>query len=143
MELQELIKVTKDSKIGYFEKDGTEVFPAIYDSIEEMEDDNFLLMEKDEKFTIYNIDHQILGENWYDEIEEFDEDEEGYYAKVHLDGKVGMIDSSGIEFVPCIYEEIDDYFDEDGLALVKRNGLYGKINRDGDEVITAMFDEIE
>lgn len=98
-------------------------------------------MEKGEKFTIYNVSYQILGENWYDEIEEFDEDE--YYAKVHLDGKSGMIDSKGIEFVPCIYEEIDDYFDEDGLAVVKRDGLYGKINREGEEIITAMFDEIE
>lgn len=29
------------------------------------------------------------------------------------------------------------------LAVVKRDGLYGKINREGAEVITAMFDEIE
>lgn len=57
MELQELIRVTKDGKIGYYEKNGTEVFSA--------------------------------------------------------------------------------------LAVVKRDGLYGKINREGAEVITAMFDEIE
>lgn len=43
----------------------------------------------------------------------------------------------GKEVIPCIYDSI---YPRDGLALVKRGGKYGYIDRMGKEVIPCVYD---
>lgn len=61
-------------------------------------------------------------------------------AKVEKGGKVGYINVSGEEFIPCKYDAIYPF--ELGKAKVERNGKFGFINEAGEEVIEAKFDYI-
>ncbi len=159
MDLYELIKISKEGKIGYYDKSGNEIFEPIYDSIEPMEEERFILLEKDELYQIYNTDHQLFSQ-WYDEVEFFsqilpdleedsdygfdeDKEEKVFFIKVWRDDKAGFITESFQEVVPCVYEEIEEFDEESRLARVKRDGKYGKINLEGVEIIPAMFDDID
>ena len=51
------------------------------------------------------------------------------YAVIGKDGHYGVIDKSGVEIVPFIYDEVELL--ENTLILVSSNGLYGLLNRDG------------
>ena len=61
-------------------------------------------------------------------------------AKVEKGGKVGYINVSGEEFIPCKYDAIYPF--EMGKAKVERNGKFGFINEAGEEVIEPKFDYI-
>ena len=51
------------------------------------------------------------------------------YAVIGKDGLYGVINKSGVEIVPFIYDEVELL--ENTLILVSSNGLYGLLNRDG------------
>lgn len=62
-------------------------------------------------------------------------------VKVYLKApKYGLIDTLGELCVSAVYDEIG-YFAEDRLS-VKRNGVWGYVNRDGIEVIPCRFKEV-
>lgn len=63
-------------------------------------------------------------------------------VKVHLQQpKYGLIDTLGQLTVSAVYEEIGSF--SDGRLAVKRNGLWGFVNRDGLEVIPCRFREVQ
>ncbi len=51
------------------------------------------------------------------------------YAVIGKDDLYGVIDKSGVEIVPFIYDEVELL--ENTLILVSSNGMYGLLNRDG------------
>lgn len=60
------------------------------------------------------------------------------YCKVYLnDGQCGMIDRSGREVVPCIYEDIE--YPSEGHVVVIRNSMVGYCDLHGKEVIPTRF----
>ncbi len=61
-------------------------------------------------------------------------------AKVEKGGKMGYINVSGEEFIPCKYDAIYPF--ENGKAKVESNGKFGFINEGGEEVIEPKFDYI-
>ncbi len=61
-------------------------------------------------------------------------------AKVEKLGKIGYINLTGEEFIPCKYDAIYPF--EMGKAKVELNGKFGYINEAGEEVIEPKFDYI-
>ena len=55
------------------------------------------------------------------------------------DGKLGLIDQTGKEIIPPIYDEVGS-FNQQGLALVKKNGKRGLIDTTGKEIIPLIYD---
>ena len=53
----------------------------------------------------------------------------------------GFIDRSEHIAIPCIYDEAWAFYDN-GFAWIKKNGKWGIINTDGEEVITTQYDEV-
>ena len=48
------------------------------------------------------------------------------------------------EFTPPIYDEIDPFdIEKKGWAIVKLNGKYGFINKQGKEVVEPIYDDID
>jgi len=62
----------------------------------------------------------------YDSVEAFSEDG---LARVKLNNKMGYIDKTGKEVIPCIYDSIGDF--ENGRARVELDGNVGFINKTG------------
>lgn len=54
-------------------------------------------------------------------------------------GNYGVIDKTGKQIVPFIYDYIEDY--SEGLACVIKDGRYGFINKSGQLVIPCIYEE--
>lgn len=54
--------------------------------------------------------------------------------------KWGLIDFSGNEVAPCMYDYIFDF--HDGYASVKLNGKYGFIDKEAKEVVPCIYDDV-
>ena len=52
----------------------------------------------------------------------------------------GFINKEGIEVVPCIYDDIDDFNGE--YAKVKKGIYYGIVNKKGEEVVACAYNSI-
>lgn len=61
-------------------------------------------------------------------------------AQVKLNGKLGFVDKSGREVVPCRYDDINDF--SEGLASVELNDKWGFVDKSGREVVPCRYDEI-
>jgi len=55
--------------------------------------------------------------------------------------KYGVIDKTGKQIVPFIYEYIEDY--SEGLAMVEKDGKKGFIDKSGKLVVPCIFDDAE
>lgn len=53
-------------------------------------------------------------------------------------GKFGLVDSTGKEIVPPIYDGIDDF--REGMASVEVNNKFGFINKSGEVIIPLKYD---
>ena len=67
------------------------------------------------------------------------------YAKVALNGKYGVINTSGESILPLDFNQIWDfcYYAPEGYALVERQGKRGFINTKGEVVIPIEFDDAD
>ena len=60
-------------------------------------------------------------------------------SKVYNNGKYGLIDKSGREVTPCVYDFID-YWVHEGMIKVMTNEKYGYVDESGKEVIPCVYD---
>lgn len=58
-----------------------------------------------------------------------------------IDGKKGAIDKNGHQVIPCIYDNINVFFNE--YARVELNNMWGVINRDGEVLIPCVASDID
>lgn len=59
------------------------------------------------------------------------------------DKKIGFIDQSGKEIVPCQYEDVEaGAFSKQGYAVLGKDGMYGMINTSGEEVVPFIYDYV-
>lgn len=79
-------------------------------------------------------DGTILAPNIYRFVGQFTNG----YCKVMLDdGQSGLLDSTGREVVPCIYDAVD--FPSEGRILVTKNDRFGYTDMDGKVVIPLRY----
>lgn len=65
---------------------------------------------------------------------------EGLAVAKSESGMVGFIDKTGALVIPCIYDDADTRFSEDGICAAKKDGKWGYIDRDGNVVIPFEYD---
>lgn len=58
-------------------------------------------------------------------------------AIVTKDGKHGLVDMTGKEFIPCQYEKV--HFFSEGFAAVQRDGKWGYVDRSGNEAVPCQY----
>lgn len=95
--------------------------------------------EKKKKFVgIFNFQTgEFIIPDVYKNIDTSTAIEDGIFIVTDENNQKGYIDVSGKVISPCQYNEVNPF--SEGLALVKANGLYGFIDRDGREVIAPAF----
>jgi peptidoglycan-N-acetylglucosamine deacetylase len=119
-EMKDLVKgrilVGIGGKIGYINEVGEEIVPIIYDNIE-----GFGTVKK----SIFNN-----------------------FVRVENNSKYGLLDfESGYLTVPAIYDEISSFHDLSSnlnkIAKVKKDRKYGFITKDGEVIISPIYQEID
>jgi len=75
--------------------------------------------------------------NRYEDVQAFHED----YAAIKLRGRWGFIDKNETLKVQPHYEEVSSF--RKGLAIVRENEYFGLINKNGEEIIAAIYQDIE
>lgn len=134
-------KLRKDNLWGYvsFDGKGGLKFTAFrYNEIIQLHDE-LSIVRKGNKYGVIDDNYQELLPVEYDEIDDYLYNNK---LKLRVRDKWGWAYYDGTHHYtlsPFIYEEIEDY--TDGLALVKKNGMYGFINENWDEVIPFVYEE--
>lgn len=119
--------VIKDKKIGTFGDDGKIVIPCEYDYMDRWGNaQNIYYWKKDGKYGA-EIDGQIVVPCQYDKVSYLTEN-----CFACQNGEFWCLVSGGKEMTLAIYDEIDDLYD--GLARVKKNGMYTYVTKEGKEL---------
>lgn len=97
-----------------------------------------------DKYKLLNLNGSIGSGIRYDdilELRQYDRNKSDL-TKVVKEERFGLLDGSGRELVPPQYDWIDLEY-QDGLVVIKKNGLYGYLDRCGNEVIAPVYEEAE
>lgn len=128
-----------NGKWGMINPKGTEIIPLLYDSIKMITAGRVnVYLNGKYGYGTYTADEGIISP-LYDNIS-FLPNSNGI-AKVKSDSKYGLINNTGIEIVPALYDSINVF--QDGMAKVLKNNKYGYINyEEGKKIIPAQYDYI-
>lgn len=141
-------KVKKDGKWGFIDEDGKIVIPFKYSSTRGFGYDGYLApVSLDSKYGFIDKKGNVIIPLQYEFTDEFSSN----LAGVVLNGKIGFIDETGQLVIPCIYD-LEYSSDGDGkklgmsfygrVAMVKKNGMYGMINKKGDNVTPFKYNRV-
>jgi hypothetical protein len=156
---KDFIIVEKENKQGLINSKGIEVVPFIYDKIGfDINEYNLsdlikgrIKVENNGKIGFINESGRELVPIKYDEIvgfgsltKKFSDD----LVIVKNNGKVGLIDfEDGQLVIPVLYNEIFNFQalsdNSYKIAKVNKNGKFGFINMNGEEIISPIYDEIK
>ena len=140
-----LLKLEKEGNYGISQSDGKEIIPCQYLACQILKPNRFLVVQKNGKAGVLNAQKKWIIPPIYDRrigfMEGMKMDTEAYL--VSKNKKVGMVGSQGQILVPLEYEEIveAEYDPTHSYGLmVKKNGYWGMINRNGKEITTPIYD---
>ncbi|MDR1681457.1 MAG: WG repeat-containing protein, partial [Prevotellaceae bacterium] len=155
-------------KHGVINKSGNLVIPAIYDVIDPLFDGTFFVKKKDEYGNILDRQAKALYDSAAKCTKRFRfntlTQEQRVSAlfvppciyRVQKNGKFGYLFGREEKTIPLIYDEANAFFYcdvprastshrafgfENELACIRRDGKYGCINSEGEEVIKPIYDE--
>lgn len=132
----ELKLVRSNGKIGFLHKNGEVLFPCLFDSVVDVENDGYGM-----------INGKMVQTN------------KGYFsrcAKVKKDGKWGLVSIDGKVVVSTIYDDIYafdykkkrmegpyiEFLDYDGkTAIVKKNGKWGLVNTKDEVLADCVYED--
>ena len=131
--------ICEDCEWGFIDTSSAIVVPPTYSFARDFVND-VGIVECEGKWGMVNKKAEILIPCQYDGVQ-FLENTENKIIKVYLQRpKYGLIDTLGQLTVSAIYEEIGSF--SEGRLAVRKNGLWGFVNRDGLEVIPCRFKEV-
>ena len=149
--------VNADEKWGYIDKTGREIVPCQYKDANDFSDGLARVWRENGACVYIDKKGEERFSYVYDDFEDYPLKFWEGIALVFLDDKCGYIDTTGREITPCKYDnvflechfggtensinEIDACQFHEGLALVCLNGLYGYIDKAGEEVIPCKYND--
>lgn len=112
-----------------------------YDSIMSVfNNHNFLIVSKNKKFGIINVDKHVILPLEYDAISNWTEDGLRHSKFIVKNGKTGLIDEESFKItIPPIY---DKFRYLNGLIFAKKENKAGIINEEGQVLCDFIYDEI-
>lgn len=141
-----------NGKWGSVDMQGKTIIPFEYDKIitPQEEYNDILGQAKVIKNRRYGLVSVLTGKVFtapvYDQDFSFEETMWGMNAIVYKNKKAGMLNSKGVEFVPCKYDGGKKPFvdlDYDYLKLARQNNKVGVIDTSGHELVRCQYDEIK
>ncbi|MDE7376670.1 MAG: WG repeat-containing protein [Muribaculaceae bacterium] len=137
------VQVKKDDKYGIYDLAGKEVVKIEYDSIDTPHAQGVpvrITLEWYVKEGAISTDGQIiLDPNDFSSC--YVDEKGGVIIVKNGEGKYGLRRFDGSEITPCIFDSVG-YFSTNGTAVAKVNGREGLINREGQWIIPAEYEDI-
>lgn len=136
---------SRSTRYGLIDSLGNVVLPTEYEKI--WKGDNLFITMKDGYSELRNVDLNIQFRTNAYRLQPSSSHRELVYVFKHLEGnshryKVGLMDASGKLIVPCKYDMSIGGFNQFGLALVRRDQLYGYIDATGKEIIPCKYQAV-
>lgn len=137
-------------KWGIIDQKGQTIQPFEYSKINNLDfgDTQLYSAMKDKHFGLVSLtEAQQLTNFVYDNSFYFDDGlfyQLGVVAIVYKNNKAGLINTKGIEVIPCIYDKGKSPFTnlEDYFYLVRQDGKVGLIDTVGRQIIPCRYDNI-
>lgn len=134
-----LMKVVKNRKIGYVNKDNKVVIPLIYDEVKNISE-NTIIAKKDGFWGAIDLNNKIIIPFEYNYLNPFHEGVT-FFSKDMNSKKIGYINFSNqimieptLEF--CWYGNFNN-----GIAVAKKDDKYGYIDKNGKFIISNIYKE--
>ncbi len=132
-----LIRVNKEGKLGFIDKQGNSVIDAVYDHMGYFYDDGLVIAAKDNKTGLLNKKGEVIVPFEYDAI---DRNSKNNRNKILINDRWGVVDNAFKTIIPIDYEEIsfqNNYF------ILYKNSRYLLANHQGEIITPLGFDEIK
>ena len=133
------------NRFGIIDDYGRQILPCEYRDIRFQEHSDLIFVMKDSLLGFMNrqlewvIPPKYDGRGWYDFEEVDDFFEYGMIALTDMNGKEGVVDSTGREVLPCQYDWVR-IAGPDLFIIEKRNEkVAGAVNHHGDTVIPFVY----
>ena len=135
----EILKVTKNEKVGLINFSNKEILKTEYDDIRILDNQNEkFLVEKDGKIGLVNKFGKTILNTEYKNIISTDNSDK--YIIVDMDNKYGIAEESNIKINPQ-YEDIKEFTDEN-MYVVKKDNKWIVINIENEVVLSGEYDDI-
>lgn len=139
---EEIFRVQNDGKYGLANQEGEEILKCEYDSIESLKNiENAILVTKNGQYGLASGTGDLIIEPNYKEIKPLGKKYSDGYIVVNQENQYGIIDSNKRTVLETKYEDIKNVHGNN-LYVVKENGNWKIIDRNGEEKSTIPFDEI-
>lgn len=124
-----------NTRYGYVDKNGNELTRFKYDFAEDFKN-GFAKVMRDNKWTLINSKCEEIVPFHYDKINDFNNG----LALVELKEKFTLIDKNGKQITEKYYDNIEIVND---FIIVELDGFLGVLSKEGTQILTCDFDEIE
>lgn len=122
------IQVGLGTKFGLLDPDFKEIFPPKYENIAPLTEE-LIAVSENEIWHFVNTSGKSVNEFAYTAVSYLSDDNLG---RVVRNGKIGFIDATGKETIPCKFDEADSFVE--GKAKVKLNGQEFYIDTKGNQI---------
>lgn len=133
--------VAQNDKWGFVDKNGNIVIPCEYESANSFSE-GYAVVSKDKKYFFIDKNGNKVLPTISDRIGSFHDGLASFNKYADGDMRVGYIDVSGKEVVPCVYSGYGHDFSE-GLAVVKKDDLYGFVDKKGNSTFDIQNEEVK
>lgn len=133
--------VAQNDKWGFVDKNGNIVIPCEYESANSFSE-GYAVVSKDKKYFFIDKNGNKVLPTISDRIGSFHDGLASFNKYADGDMRVGYIDVSGKEVVPCVYSGYGHDFSE-GLAVVKKDDIYGFVDKKGNSTFDIQNEEVK
>jgi len=122
------VQVSKGTKFGLLNPALQEIIPPKYENVAVLTEE-LIAISENEIWRFVNTSGKSVNEFGYTEVSYLSDDNLG---RVSRNGKIGFIDATGKETIPCKFDEAESF--SKGKAKVKLNGQEFSIDTKGNQI---------
>ena len=138
-----VLKVQKNGKYGLVDFSGKEILAPEYDNIEALKGlENSLILTKGEELGLCDNSGKIIIEPKYKKIDKIEDNYKNGYIVVDSENNYGIIGFDKSVILECNYEEVKGIYGDGKLFIVKEDGKYKVIDKEGKIVLNGKFDDV-
>ena len=131
---KECISVKKSGKWGVINLNNETIVPFIYNHIQ-ISPYGMIKVRKDNKFGLFDTIGRMLFPIIYDTIHEINSN----IFQVQINNKSSLVEINSMKTSGFIYDFVDDCI-QDNMIRVCRNGKFGYVNNEINEIIPTLYD---